>query len=333
MSAGGAATLKLDPALWLGAESASAWLDFVREAQTEGKSPRTIQSYGEALADLARHLGAGEPGAEVIEAGKREITSYLLWVQGARSHSTRAARQRSLSAWFRWAAEFGGILPTSEPPTAKIKRDKGTQTVRRVLDVAELKRVEATTATPAPTPAAEFTRLRDRAILALFREAGCPRIAEMSGMDIADVDLAKAVVLIHGKGRKDRLIGMSRGTAVAVSQYLRARRRWTATHRIPATVTALWLGCAPGRNKQWGFTVSGIAKMITARGNDAGIAGLHAHLFRHTAYSRFLEAGGNAGDAMELFGWADDTMLRHYGKDAASRRATAWAGRANIADI
>jgi integrase len=67
---------------------------------------------------------------------------------------------------------------------------------------------------------------------------------------------------------------------------------------------------------------NGVRDILTRRAAEAGIdARVYPHLFRHSAASSWLLAGGQETDAMKLFGWRSRRMLERYGAAAAQERA------------
>jgi integrase/recombinase XerC len=79
-----------------------------------------------------------------------------------------------------------------------------------------------------------FEARRDTALLMLLLDTGARR-AEMVGIKLADVDLELDVLLVLGKGRRERTCRSAAGPAL--DRYLRARAR----HRY-ADLPWLWLG-------------------------------------------------------------------------------------------
>lgn len=107
-------------------------------------------------------------------------------------------------------------------------------------------------------------------MLRLFVDTGM-RLAELAGLTVDDVDLdVEQVVFIEGKGRRVRACAIGKRTIMALDRYVRARSRHPAAH-----LPDLWLGDRTNK----AMTSSGIAQIVRRRGDQAGIGGLHPHVF------------------------------------------------------
>lgn len=149
------------------------------------------------------------------------------------------------------------------------------------------------------------------------------RLSEVAGLAVDDVDLELDTALFRGKGAKERRVRLGPRTARAVSRYLRSRARHPASAE-----SRLWLPVCGVRP----LSANGIKLMVRRRGEQAGLAGVHAYRWRHSYAPEWKLAGGDSGDLMLVLGWTSDDMPRHYGASAAAERAQAVQARLRIGD-
>ena len=100
--------------------------------------------------------------------------------------------------------------------------------------------------------------------------------------------------------------------AKALDRYVVARAKHNASGEA-----WLWIG-QRGR-----LTDTGVEQVIKRRGREAGLTGIHQHLFRHTYAHEMLSSGMQEADVMRLAGWKSRQMLSRYGASAADDRARA----------
>lgn len=300
----------------LSGQARLAWLEFADMHKARRHSPRTIETYGDALAQLQLWLDEHRAGTSVLEVTRNTLTSFLASLAETRSGSTVANRYRALVQFYKWCAEEDMF---SVSPMARVECPKFQAHIVRVLSDDELMRLLATTR---PAGTRSFEDYRDEALLRVWCEPGSPRASEMSALDLADFDMeAKTVSIRNGKGQLSRVIQMSASTSRAVFAYLRRR----AAHRL-ADSPAMFIG-QKGR-----LTRFGLGQMCQRRGEAAGIGKVGPHQLRHTSFADFDANGGSVNHAMALFGWRSPAMAHYYGRDARARTALAASAQMARAD-
>src|SRR3712207_718990 len=156
-----------------------------------------------------------------------------------------------------------------------------------------------------------FVDRRDNAIMRLLLDTG-GRLSEVAGLCVDDLDFEHDVAHVLGKGRRPRALPFGQQTGLALGRYLRARTKEKLSAR-----PELWLA----EKNRGPLGSNGIHQMLRRRGDAAGIPGLHAHQFRHTAAHEWLSNEGGETDLMRLMGWKSPQMLRRYGASMADQRA------------
>lgn len=169
-----------------------------------------------------------------------------------------------------------------------------------------------------------FADRRDGALLRLLFESAL-RAHELLALDLDDIDLANgAAIISRGKGGRGRSVPFGSSTAQAIDRYLRVRK----THRLAEETPALWLAARRSR-----LTYSGLRKALLKRAEAAGVPDFHVHLTRHTAATRWLQAGGSEGSLMSIAGWSSRAMLDRYTASAKSKLAAEEARKLGLGDL
>lgn len=281
-----------------------------RDLRSRNRSDLTIKTYRQAF----NHLIARFPDRDVAELTPQEIKTHIAASLVELRDTTVETRYCILRAFYNWAV---GEDIISQSPMAKMTKPKIQDVPPPILPDEHLK------ALLAACDGKSFLDRRDTAIIRLWCEPGSPRVAEMVGIRMRDdLDMARDMVRLHGKGDKVRFIPFGTKTGQAIDRYLRLRSR----HRA-ADSPMLWLSQRGGP-----ITVAGLGNMLSKRARQAGIGHIHPHQLRHTAAHNWADSGGSEGDAMELFGWTSSQMPRRYGRSASTARAHRAARRASLGD-
>jgi site-specific recombinase XerD len=270
--------------------------------QAQNKSPRTIGGYTESMRQfLAFLVESGMP--TTVDGVRREhVESYIAHVLDRHKPSTAATRYKGLRIFFEWAREEGDI---TESPMRNMKPPAIPETMPNVLTDDEMRRVLKVCA------GSTFANRRDLAIVWMLMDTGMRR-AELAGLTVADIDWEIRVARVLGKGRRPRNCAFGKNTAQALDRYVRRARDLHAY----AHLDALWL------STKGALSADGVRQMLERRGEQAGVARLHAHQFRHYFTHTYLAGGGREGDLMMLNGWRSPQMVRRYAAATAAAPST-----------
>ena len=175
-------------------------------------SPHTRRAYLSDLRQFAAHQGEGFVPERTTGA---EVRDFLASLHGRRGPATLGRKLASLRAFFGFLMREGGC---ALDPTAGMSAPRLPRRLPRPLPVDEcMGLVDGV----APGPAA--IELRDRALLELLYGAGL-RVAELSSLDVRDLDLHRGDVRVIGKGGKQRVVPLPASARESLAAWVGSRR-------------------------------------------------------------------------------------------------------------
>jgi len=143
---------------------------------------------------------------------------------------------------------------------------------------------------------------RDRAMLELLYSSGL-RLAELTDLNLGDVDLADATTRVTGKGNKDRILPVGRKALAAISLWLKVRAELAA-----ADETALFVSQRGSR-----ISPRSVQARVDYWARRQGISSkVYPHLFRHSFATHLLESSHDLRGVQELLGHANISTTQVY---------------------
>ena len=271
----------------------AAAIQFEWALKAQNRSPRTIETYSEAIRQLGAFLAARGMPTDVGSIAREHVETFIAELAATRKPATASNRYRALKRFFAYLAAEGDVtsdpMRNMEPPTVPA-------VMAPVLDDAQLAAIVAA------CKGKGLDDVRDAALLRVFIATGA-RLSEIAGLELDDFDKTTGRVLLRNtKGRVPRTEVLSPKTVVALAAYLRQRPRYA---RARAT-TALWIGA------RGPLTPSGVRQIVRKRAEAGGIPGVHPHMFRHSYADAHLRAGGEETTLMSALGWSSRAMVQRY---------------------
>lgn len=255
-------------------------------------SPHTVAAYERDLANLSR-LTAGKP---LTELGVADIRSAIVKLRSQNLTATSVARQ--LSSWRGFYAFACRRLGYTDNPCLGLRPPKAVKALPDILSPDACARLLQ------DGPAAESgdaLQARDRAMFELFYSSGL-RLAELTGLDLGDVDLQSGEAQVTGKGRKTRVVPVGRQALAALAAWLPLRlalARDTAALFVSQRGTRLTPRSVQLRLDRWALQ-AGLNQHV------------HPHMLRHAFATHVLQSSGDLRAVQEMLGHASISTTQVY---------------------
>lgn len=149
---------------------------------------------------------------------------------------------------------------------------------------------------------------RDFAVITVLHRLGL-RCAELTVLQLDDVDWQAGTLTIHGKGHRTDLLPLPVDVGQALVDYLRGGRPPTTARTVFVRAVAPFTELAP----------SGLSCIVARTARRAGLGTVHAHRLRHTTASRILNAGASLEEVAHLLRHASVASTTIYAKTDQTR--------------
>ena len=304
---------------------------YLRHLETERRlSPHTLSAYRRDLQSLLGFARRHSIPIEEMDSHAVRRFAAECHRRGGASRPGRAPRglsprsvARRLSAvrcFYAWLLRSRII---GSNPAADVQAPRPKRRLPSTLDADQMASLLATSNDPAARPGdagsvqpggagvdeSDPLMVRDRAILELFYSSGL-RLAELAGLDLADLDAADRTVRVTGKGDKVRVVPVGVPALEALKAWLAVRADIAAPGETAIFVSLRRTRYA-GRGTRLTRRTIQLRVKLWARRRGTPV-GVHPHMLRHSFASHMLESSGDLRAVQELLGHASISTTQVY---------------------
>jgi len=274
--------------------AARAIANFLRSLRQRNASLHTIKAYRGDLAEFSAYVGARDwPAIDHVTI--RGFLSHLY--QKGLSKTSVARALAAVRSLYRWLAQEGVL---EQNPAALVSTPRLPKKLPRVPTIEEMNSI-----LDDPMPQVASFPERDKLMLELLYGCGI-RNSELVGINLDDIRLSAAALLIRGKGKKERYVPFGESARAALAAYLPARQRLLAETR--KSTPALLINRRGGR-----LTTRSVGRIIKKIAVAQGLSPeLHPHTLRHAFGTHLLEEGADLRAIQEMLGHERLSTTQRY---------------------
>jgi integrase/recombinase XerC len=256
----------------------NSFLEYMRLARLA--SDHTLRAYSIDLASFFSFLEKKKSTSSLEEIDKWTIRGYLsLLFEQKRKNRTILRHLSSLRSFFKYLVKEKILLVN---PLDEIEGPKREKRLPHFLSYAQ---IENLFSQPDVTT---YLGLRDRAIVELFYSSAL-RLSELAALNRWDLDKEQGLLRVRGKGRKERLVPVTKNAIKWILTYLEHPERSVRSkeHEVQKDDAAIFLN-------KWGkrMTTRSIDRNFKRYLLQSGLAErITPHTIRHTIATHWLENG------------------------------------------
>ncbi|MEL7097749.1 MAG: site-specific tyrosine recombinase XerD [Pseudomonadota bacterium] len=282
------------------------WIATFLDAQAAelGAAENTLLGYGRDLQDFATWCAGTGLTFEAIDQGG--VEAYLLDLdQRGLARATRARRLSALKQIFRFAFEEGW---RSDNPAIQITGPGREARLPKTLTHREVDNLLASSRTMGRT---EVDKARNTCLMELLYATGM-RVSELVGLPVAAARGNPEMLLVLGKGGKERMVPLSPPARAALAAWLPLRDAAQEQREARGAKPSPFL--FPSRGKAGHLTRHAFYMFIKDLAVKAGISPdkVTPHTLRHAFATHLLEGGADLRAIQTLLGHADVATTEIY---------------------
>ena len=277
-------------------------------AAEQGAGANTIDAYRRDLDDLSGFLNRSK--SSFATADTEALRFYLADLDDRGFKSTSVARRLSaLRHLFRFL--LAERIRTDDP-AAILSGPKRGRSLPKVLSIADVDRLlghaRMLAETPGQPPLQRIRAARLYALLEVLYATGL-RVSELVALPISAARRDARMIVVRGKGNKERLVPLNASSRDAMTAYLAALAARRGDKAAPASK---WL--FPSSGDSGHLTRQHFARDLKDLALAAGLSprSISPHVLRHAFASHLLHNGADLRIVQTLLGHADISTTQIY---------------------
>jgi integrase/recombinase XerD len=280
---------------------AALYLDMLAAERGAGKN--TLAAYGRDLADFTEHLAG--TGRSIATASTADLRAYL--GELARRGMTPATVARRLSAIRQLYRFLYAEGQRKDDPAAVLEGPKRGRALPKTLTLAEVERLlrVATIFDPAAPLPVRLRAARLACLVEMLYATGL-RVSELVALPVSAARHDARVIVVRGKGNKERLVPLNDAAKRATAAYL------ALLAQSKQDAKSKWL--FPSFGESGHLTRQHLARELKVLAAAAGLRAsqVSPHVLRHAFASHLLHNGADLRVVQTLLGHADISTTQIY---------------------
>lgn len=282
------------------------WISTYLDAQIAERdaSENTQYGYGRDLKDFAEWLD--DKGQDFSAVARRDVEAYLIHCEAiGLAQATRARRLSSIKGLYRFAFEEGW---RDDNPAIQIKGPGRVKGLPKTLGVEEVERLLEAARSHGRN---KSDRLRNTCLMELLYATGM-RVTELVSLPVAATRGDPRMILVRGKGGKERMVPLSPPARDALAAWIELRDQHQETaHKqgLPASKFLFASAAKSGHLTRHRFYT--LIKELAVHGGVSP-AKVTPHTLRHAFASHLLANGADLRVIQTLLGHADISSTEIY---------------------
>ena len=267
----------------------------------EGLSENSIFAYSRDLKKVSVKLNK-----PLLRVTQSDIEKYFIYLEKlGHSKSTRARHLSSIKQFFKFCVEEGYL---STDPSSQLSGPRSPKPLPKTLSLEEVDAILEVANTSGQT---EFERARDSCLMEVLYASGM-RISELMSLPVAAVRGRPKMILIKGKGSKERLVPLSPPANDALDYWLNLRDKKEDLSIKKGFKRSSFL--FPSNSKNGYLTRNWFFNKIKSWAIKAGVKSesVSPHTIRHAFATHLLSNGADLRVIQTLLGHSDITTTEIY---------------------